>query len=380
MPVTYGFYNSYNHDRLYSAEQFGMVFDGLIADGVYAKYGKAFQVEPKEGMQVYVQSGRGWFNHTWTLNDGDNSLWFTLDNSDVQYARYDAIVLRVHKTNRINSIEKKTGTPASTPSYPTLTKTDTVIEYPLAYIRVRAGASSISASDITPAVGTAACPYVIGVVSDPQDVTQYIHDFCDALNASLNEWKQETLALIEAEYSASEDDMGYAAAIANVRSDLNDEIEAREALETRIAGDGGAIAQHDANPNAHVEALRGIKSDLGKLRDTTVPALTTKVNNVVSWFADAPPLYDKGWDHLDRPKCTFSRWNLRLDAIGGGRPDRTKMGDFVLVLTLNTNENAKYNVEVAFGLKNYVAMRCKNNNPKWGAWTYAKFLDAKSVK
>ena len=380
MPVTYGFYNSYNHDRLYSAEQFGMVFDGLIADGVYAKYGKAFQVEPKEGMQVYVQSGRAWFNHTWTLNNTDNSLWFTLDNSDVQYARYDAIVLRVHKTNRINSIEKKTGTPASNPSYPTLTKTDSVIEYPLAYIKVKAGASSISVNDITPTVGTAACPYVIGVISDPQDVTQYINDFCSALDASLNEWKHETLALIEAEYSASEDDMGYAAAIANVRDELAEEIEAREDLESRIAGDDGAIAQHDANANAHVNALKGIKTDLGKLRDTTVPALTTRVNNVVSWFTDAPPLYDKGWHHLDRPPCTFSRWNLRLDAIGGGRPDRAKMGDFVMVLTLNTNEAAKYNVEVAFGLKNYVAMRFKNNNTKWGAWTYAKLLDAKSVK
>ena len=69
MSISYGFYNSINHDRKYNAEQISSIFDGIITDGVYHSIGNAFSVTPGTDMSVNVASGRAWFNHTWTLND-----------------------------------------------------------------------------------------------------------------------------------------------------------------------------------------------------------------------------------------------------------------------------------------------------------------------
>lgn len=44
MSVTSGFFPSLSGDRKYSALQMGMLFDGLIQDGVYMGIGKHFEV------------------------------------------------------------------------------------------------------------------------------------------------------------------------------------------------------------------------------------------------------------------------------------------------------------------------------------------------
>ena len=35
MAFKYGFYNSREHDRVYDAEDFSSMFDGIIADGIF---------------------------------------------------------------------------------------------------------------------------------------------------------------------------------------------------------------------------------------------------------------------------------------------------------------------------------------------------------
>ena len=76
MSLTYGFYNAKqddlgNFDRTYDAIQMSSIFDGIIMDGVLANVGEHFQL--RKGVnpwEVIVGTGRAWFNHTWTLNDG----------------------------------------------------------------------------------------------------------------------------------------------------------------------------------------------------------------------------------------------------------------------------------------------------------------------
>ena len=48
MSLTYGFYNSVDHDRVYDATQFGSIFDGVINDGVFQNIGDLFAVSPHE--------------------------------------------------------------------------------------------------------------------------------------------------------------------------------------------------------------------------------------------------------------------------------------------------------------------------------------------
>ena len=93
MSISYGFYNSVNHDRKYNAEQISSIFDGIITDGVYHSIGDAFSVTPGTGMSVNVSSGRAWFNHTWTLND--SMIIVELTAAHQVYDRIDAIILKV---------------------------------------------------------------------------------------------------------------------------------------------------------------------------------------------------------------------------------------------------------------------------------------------
>lgn len=144
--VTSGFFNAQNHDRLYDAEQLSSIFDGIIRDGVLMHYGNYMIVKASQNMTVNVGVGRAWFNHTWTLNN--STLPLTLDPSSVNQNRYDAVVLDINANvlTRRNTIQVVKGiTSVTTPKKPTLIKDDIQKhwQYPLAYIYVKAGATTI---------------------------------------------------------------------------------------------------------------------------------------------------------------------------------------------------------------------------------------------
>lgn len=165
MAVTSGFYNSMNGDRRYNSEQMSHLFDGIIADGVYATIYNQFEVSVNEGMTLQVDTGRCWFDHAWLLNDG--ILLLQVDAAEILFDRIDAVVIEIDHSDmvRAGNIKLVKGTPSATPSKPTLTKTDTVKQYPLSYYTVRAGSTAIEAADVVNTVGTSECPFVTGVVS-----------------------------------------------------------------------------------------------------------------------------------------------------------------------------------------------------------------------
>lgn len=162
--ITYGFYDSLNHDRRYNAIQFGSIFDGVIRDGIFMSIGTCFRVIPGEGMMLLVGIGRAWFNHTWTLNDAPLPIY--IPQSEVLLNRIDAIVLDIYsdQAHRVNDVIVVKGTPSKTPQRPTLINTTHRHQYPLAYISVGAGVTSIRAADITSMIGTSSTPYVTGIL------------------------------------------------------------------------------------------------------------------------------------------------------------------------------------------------------------------------
>lgn len=183
MAFTCGFFNSQNGDRKYNAEQMASIFDGLIKDGVYDTVGDIFAVTPGTGMQVLVGSGRAWFDHTWNNNDAPYPLAITA--ADVSLPRYDAVVLETNHSDtvRTNRLRVLTGTPASNPVKPTMTSTANVKQHPLAYIKVTAGATSITQSMIQVVVGTSECPFVTGIIETAQ-----IDALFQQWNGEFNEW------------------------------------------------------------------------------------------------------------------------------------------------------------------------------------------------
>ena len=149
MSLTSGFFDSFNEDRKYNSLQLSSIFDGIISDGVYATYGDYFLVSPVSGMGIKVGTGRAWLDHTWTLNDADYPL--TVEDAEVVLKRIDTVVIEVDRSNsgRINRLRILKGTPASEPVAPTLAKTESLKQYPLADILVKPNATEIVAADIT---------------------------------------------------------------------------------------------------------------------------------------------------------------------------------------------------------------------------------------
>lgn len=171
MALTYGFYNALEvngeFDRTYDAVQMSQIFDGIVNDGVYASVGNHFAVRSTNGMGISIDTGRAWFNHTWSYNDA--IVTATLDNGGALFDRIDAVVLRIDSRSetRANSITVIKGTEESNPQKPTLEtgQTEGLWDHPLAYISVGHGVSTIDDSNIENAIGVdPLTPYVTGII------------------------------------------------------------------------------------------------------------------------------------------------------------------------------------------------------------------------
>lgn len=183
MAITYGFYNSKDGDRKYYARQVSKIVDSLVKDGIFMHIGGHLNVRQGTGMQVLVEPGFAWFNHTWTENDADCPL--TIEESDLLQPRIDAIVLEVDESLavRANAIKVIKGASASEPQKPTLTNTAEVHQYPLAYVSVAVGASQITNANIENRIGMEDCPFVTGILE-----TINIDTLIQEWEAQFDEW------------------------------------------------------------------------------------------------------------------------------------------------------------------------------------------------
>ena len=184
MAWTSGFFNSVNGDRLYNADQMSRIFEGLITDGVYESVANKLAVHPNSGMTIQIATGRGWFGRHWVNNDSEYKL--TVDQSDVILNRYVAVVIKVDDTDAVRDAVPylKYSDFATTPVKPTMTRTETVKEYCLAYIYIKAGATAITASDIEDTrQDTNLCGWVTGLIDQITPDTLYTQ-----FTALFNEW------------------------------------------------------------------------------------------------------------------------------------------------------------------------------------------------
>lgn len=178
MAFEYGFYNSIGGDRKYNAIQFGQIFDGIINDGVFLSIGEKFATLVTSGMEITVGTGKAWFNHTWNLNT--TRIPITLSTSHPVLTRCDVVVLEVNDSpdvsGRVNTIKLIEGTPSSNPVKPTLINSEYIHQYPLSYIKINPGVTSLTAADIEIMVGQDPCPYVTGILRTT-DITELFNNW-----------------------------------------------------------------------------------------------------------------------------------------------------------------------------------------------------------
>lgn len=163
MALTSGFFDSVDGDRRYDADQFSSFLDGIVYDGVYGAYGNCFYVmsNESEDLGIIIDTGRAWFNHTWTLNDTYYNL--TMPEADLLLDRIDAVVIEVNKEDRQNSFQVVQGTPADSPVRPTLKGrsgevTEEIYQYAIAYIARPAASTKVTQDQIVYVVDTSETP------------------------------------------------------------------------------------------------------------------------------------------------------------------------------------------------------------------------------
>lgn len=226
MAITSGFYNSVNGDRTYDADQFGSLFDGIIAPGVFPNVGDKFRVRPtNNGMSVYVGSGKAWLNNRWVENSGDETV--TLTGSHATLDRIDLVCVEVDRSKAIRGAKIKVvqGTPAVTPTVPSVDDNGDRRTFALAQIKIIKNSLQIAAENIISLVGSARTPYVSGPL---QNIN------LDALQAKLqgefNTWFESVRdALANAGGNTSTD-------VANLKVSDRNQNERLQAVEGRIAG------------------------------------------------------------------------------------------------------------------------------------------------
>lgn len=191
-----GFFNSVNGDRIYKAEEFAEYFSTFIGNGVFPNPSDGLQVTESVGMDVIVNSGQGWVNGYYIVNDTDYTL--SLDVADGVLNRIDRIVMQLNYLTRAITLVIKKGSLSSEPIAPVLQRDTDVYELALADIYVSKGAVSITQSKITDTrLNSELCGIVHGTVEQVDTTTlfnQYqtwIDEKKTEYNTDLTQWTSD---------------------------------------------------------------------------------------------------------------------------------------------------------------------------------------------
>ena len=155
MALNSGFWNSINRDRLYSAEDFSRLFDGLIEPGIFKEQYDAFSVALDSGTRVSVKKGIAYWNDKWIRNDSIETI--TLPAASAAGSCIDAVYVDVNHDDRESTIKYIRGAiTTGTPVVPVVPASG----MRLATILRPQNSTSIVTANITNTAGDALTPWV----------------------------------------------------------------------------------------------------------------------------------------------------------------------------------------------------------------------------
>lgn len=157
-----GYDRNYNADDL--SDFLSMVCDtGVVKTNTVNTVPQGLKVVAGSGMEVGVNVGKAVIKGKGFINETAES--FTLSVNATNTTRYDYIVVKFDNTINVRNItlEMRTGT-SSIPTAQTLTRSSTIYELMLAYIKVAPNTASIAQTDITDTRGnTELCPWFTAI-------------------------------------------------------------------------------------------------------------------------------------------------------------------------------------------------------------------------
>lgn len=357
MAVTSGFYDSETSSpRMYTAEEFGSIFDGLISDGVYQWYGQKFAVTKasENSLNVNVGTGRGWFKHTWILND--SLMQITVRQPHTTYSRVDVIAIKVNKQARTNTIEyyygKEDG--SNDTNLPADDTINNIYYYPIASITVPANATSASAYTIKSMIGVDGSPtkWVYTIIENALDISTYLQDYQTQVAnqlaikfAEIDQWRQTISALLDGDVAA------------NLSNAINQTNEDLASLKTK----------HDNDMTSMDARVQGVVDDNATLHQADT-AMNATLTNLSRHFSNGLTVYSGTSYNINEAPETFCRI---LNTCKGTLPTGLGGNQYsVYTQVPGKQTNPAYNVQVAVGFgSDKIAIR-RRNGSSWTAWKY----------
>lgn len=173
------------YDRAVDDDFLAEYLCGYYTDGVFPYPSSNFKVSAGSGMNLSIAAGIALSGSR--MGYDKSAATIALDSANASLPRIDRIVFRMSKVDRKTSLEKKTGTAASSPTAPGLTRSSDVYELSLATVAVAAGATNITDANIT---DTRLNSTVCGLVSPKTDVISSA-DYNSQLQSAFNIWFQD---------------------------------------------------------------------------------------------------------------------------------------------------------------------------------------------
>ena len=174
MSNAYGlFWNSTNDDRLYDADSFEEWLKPFFKSGVFIG---SLAVAATDTMAVTVAPGSAFLDGKLRTFDTETSL--TVPTASSTYPRIDSIVVERNNTDRKIALKVVQGKySGSSPTAADPVRTGGIYQLVLAHIAIPAGATKITASDITDTRALSSiCGYVSNAIESPDFGSWYAHN------------------------------------------------------------------------------------------------------------------------------------------------------------------------------------------------------------
>lgn len=194
------FFNSIDHDRLYSAADWAAYFASFIGNGVMPLPSSQLFVSPGagEGLSLAVAPGHAFIGgYAYELTASQE---VTLATADGANPRIDRVVVRYSRSQRNIALAVLTGTPAASPTAPALTRTGDVYDLSLCRVTVARGATSISSSVIRDERGdTSVCGFCTWLF---YEAGANYDDFWEQFRAQFADWMESVEDQLDPETAA----------------------------------------------------------------------------------------------------------------------------------------------------------------------------------
>ena len=310
-----------NPDRAANSKIFADYLKSFFSDGIFPvltqfpdMHQLAVRASNPAGMSVVVDTGMGLISGRQYAQDAERTL--QIPAADTSLPRKDRIVLRMDLNTqyRNNELYVMTGTAASSPQPPALTRNNVVYELALATISVAANATSITAADITDErANTDVCGYVTNVLGqvDTSVINAQFQAFFEQTQENTADWEDAQQAAFTAWFDTIKGQLGEDAAgnlqnqigvLSNLttseKSNLVDAINEVNAKEPDVLDTMEEIdANTDAGKVAGALAVKELSSDINTMLPsyTNLELVYEKVNNTDNTAEEEFEIPESGW-------------------------------------------------------------------------------------